>query len=106
MKERQPTLLTLCIVDTEAKQWWSLTPQQSDIAGGQVQLEDRGIHVLSPKDEITIMRDSEWMVQLFSIVHHLQHEANMQCNQKIRRATERHHQQQKKSIISNRVLAV
>lgn len=41
------------------------------------------------------MRDSEWVVQLFSIVHHLQHEANTQCNQKIRRATERHHQQHK-----------
>lgn len=40
------------------------------------------------------MRDSERMVQLFSIVHHLQHGANMQCNQKISVATERCHQQQ------------
>lgn len=71
IKEKQPTLLNLCIIDTQAKQWWSLAPQQSDITGGQVQLEDRRIHVLSPKYEITIMRDSEWMVQLFSIVHHL-----------------------------------
>lgn len=76
MKEKQPTLLTLCIVDTQPKQRWPLAPQQSDITGGQVQLEDRRIHVLGPKDEITIMRDSEWMVQLLSIVHHLQHEAN------------------------------
>lgn len=41
------------------------------------------------------MRDSEWMVQLFSVVHHLQHGINMQWIQKIRRATERHHQQEK-----------
>ena len=90
MKGKQPTLLNLCVEDTQAKQWWSLAPQQSDIAGVQVQLEDRGIHVLRPKDEITMMRDSEWMVQLFSTVHHLQHEANIQCNHKIWRAKERH----------------
>lgn len=95
MKGKLPTLLTLCIIDTQAKQWWSLAPQQSDIASGQVQLENRSIHVLRPKDKITIMRDSEWMVQLFSVVHHLQHEINMQCNQKIRRVTVRHHQQEK-----------
>lgn len=71
MKEKQPTLLTQCIKDAQAKQWWSLASQQCDITGGQVQLEDRCIHVLSPKYEIMIMRDSKWVVQLFSIVHHL-----------------------------------
>lgn len=104
-EERQPTLLTLSIVDAQAKQRRPLAPQQSDITGGQVQLENRGIHVLRPKDEITIMRDPERMVQLFSIVHHLQHEADKQCNQKIREATPSA-TKKKKSIISNRALAV
>lgn len=84
IRERQPTLLTLCIVDTQAKQWRPLAPQQSDITSGQVQLKDRGIHVLRPEDEIAMMRDPEWVVQLFPIVHHLQHEANILCNRKIR----------------------
>lgn len=33
------------------------------------------------------MRYSERMVELFSIVHHLQHRANMQHNQRIKRVT-------------------
>lgn len=40
MKEKQPTLLTLCIIDTQAKQWWSLAAQKTNITSGQVQLED------------------------------------------------------------------
>lgn len=84
IRERQPTLLTLCVVDTQAEQWRPLAPQQSDVTGGQVQLKDGGVHVLRPEDEIAMMRDPERMVQLFPVVHHLQHEANILCNQKIR----------------------
>lgn len=70
-KGNQPTLLTLCIVDAQAEQRRSLAPQRSDITSEQVQLEDRRVHVLGPKYEIAVMRDSEWMVQLLSIIHHL-----------------------------------
>lgn len=55
-------MLTLRIVDTQAEQRRPLAPQQSDIAVGQVQLEHRSVHVLGPKDEIAVMRDSERMV--------------------------------------------
>lgn len=102
MKKRQPTLLTLCIVDTQPKQWRSLAPQQSDIARGQVQLKYWSVHVLGPKDEITVMRDSKRMVQLFSSVHHLQQEGTWSLIKDERRTSEAL-SATAESIISNRL---
>lgn len=61
----------MCIVDAQAEQRRPLAPQQGNIAGGQLQLEHWRVHVLGPEYEITIMRDPEWVVELFAVVHHL-----------------------------------
>lgn len=96
-------MLTLSIVDTQAKQRRSLTAEQRDLTGGQVQLEDRRIHVLRPKDEITIMGDSERVVELFPVVHHLQDTDKHAASSKPRGEERR---EKKKSIILKRALAV
>lgn len=75
-KRNRPTLLTLRVVDTKAEQRRPLAPQRGDVTGEQVQLEDRGVHVLRPKYEIAVMRDSEWMVQLLPVVDHLRRHQN------------------------------
>lgn len=75
-KSNEPTLLTLCVIDTKAEQRRPLAPQRGDITGEQVQLEDRRVHVLRPKYEIVVMRDSEWMVELLPVVDHLRRNQN------------------------------
>lgn len=87
------TLLTLCIVDTQAEQRWSLAPQRGNVAGGQLQLEHWCVHVLGPEYIITIMRNPKWVVQFFAIVHHLWHEeAYVQCcNQTIQASKSKNH---------------
>lgn len=56
------TLLPLSVVDLKAKERWLLAPQQSHVSQRHVQLENRGVHVISPEDVVPVHRDPIGMV--------------------------------------------
>ena len=65
------TLLALSIIHSQSKQWRPLTPHEIHLPRLQVELEDGPVHVIRPEHVVQMVSDPEWVVDFFTIIHHL-----------------------------------
>lgn len=65
------TLLLLRVVHADLKDGRPLVPQQTDRAGGGVQLVNAATPILVPEQKVLVVAQTEGMVQLLAFVHRL-----------------------------------
>lgn len=65
------TLLLLGVVHADFEDGRPLVAQQSDSAGGRVQLVNAAAAILIPKQEVFVVAQPEGVVQLLTLVHRL-----------------------------------